>query len=436
MAKTASRTAIPPRIKRNTAYLASSQAFNGAGAQMVPTLGPVLVVQMIGNATLAGIGSSITGLSRLIIAYPIGRFTDAYGRRAGVIVGLLLVGSGAAVTGIAAVAQSFPVFVVGILVLGLGTGAVQQLRVAAADMYPPNRRAEGLGMVLTGSLVGALASPFLIRIAEVLAGDFGLEPIALSWFFIPIVVVVSMALVMRVRPDPKEIASRLGDYYPDYTPPSAPQQAAGKVGILHFVRHYPKLTAFISMFSAQGNMNMMMVMTALALSRHDYTLTAISVSVAIHVMGMFGFSLPLGRLADRIGRRNVMLLGLVMASLGSWLIVATPVYAVITAGTFFVGLGWSCVNIAATALYADTTGPGERGRVIGANDTFTAAAAIAMPIVGGVVVEYLGWQTLGILGMALMAPPLVLLLRLQEPIPGVFETGSAGEAAPTESRSR
>ena len=82
MKKTDAKTAIPPLIKRNTAYLASSQAFNGAGAQMVPTLGPVLVTQMIGSATLAGIGSSITGLSRLIIAYPIGKFTDAFGRRA------------------------------------------------------------------------------------------------------------------------------------------------------------------------------------------------------------------------------------------------------------------------------------------------------------------------------------------------------------------
>ncbi len=434
MSKNASKTAIPPLIKRNTAYLASSQAFNGAGAQMVPTLGPVLVTQMIGSAALAGIGSSITGLSRLIVAYPIGRFTDAFGRRAGVILGLLLVGSGAAVTGIAAVTQSFPIFVAGILILGLGTGAVQQLRVAAADMYPPNRRAEGLGIVLTGSLVGALASPLLIKASEIVASDVGIEPIALAWFFIPIVVVLSMFLVIQVRPDPKDIASRLGDYYPDFTPPAAPQQASGKVGILHFMRHYPKLTAFITMFAAQGNMNMMMAMTSLALNHHGHTLSAISVSVAIHVMGMFGFSLPLGWLADRVGRRNVMLLGLVLASAGSWLVVATPAYAVITAGTFFVGLGWSCVNIAATALYADTTNPAERGRVIGANDTFTAAAAISMPLVGGVVVEYLGLPMLGIIGMSLMAPPLVLLLRLHEPIPGVFEDGVSNEAPSAQGR--
>ena len=228
MEKTDSKTAIPRLIKRNTLYLASSQAFNGAGAQMVPTLGPVLVTQMIGSATLAGIGSSITGLSRLIVAYPIGRLTDAFGRKVGVILGLLLVGSGASITGISAVMQSFPIFVLGIFVLGLGTGSVQQLRVAAADMYPPNRRAEGLGLVLSGSLVGAIASPILIRTSEAVAGNFGMEPIALAWFFIPIVVVASMIMVLRVRPDPKEIASNLADYYPDYRPSDAPQRAAGK----------------------------------------------------------------------------------------------------------------------------------------------------------------------------------------------------------------
>ena len=434
MARTGSRTPIPRLIKRNTALLASSQAFTGAGNQIVPTLGPVLVTQMIGSVTLAGIGSSITGFSRLIVAYPIGWFTDAYGRRAGVILGLFLVGTGASITGIAAVNTSFPIFVVGILVLGLGTGSVQQLRVAAADMYPPNRRAEGLGLVLTGSLVGALASPILIRISEAFAGDFGLEPIALAWFFIPFVVVVSMLMVLQVRPDPKVIASNLADYYPDYRAADAPQRSEGKVGILYFLRHYPKLTAFASMFSAQGNMNMMMVMTSVALHHHHYTLSSISVSVAIHVVGMFGFSLPLGKLTDRVGRRNVMFLGLILASAGSWFIVATAAYPVITAGTFFVGLGWSCVNIAATALYADTTNPAERGRVVGANDTFTAAAAVSMPLIGGAIVEHLGFQVLGVFGMALMVPPLILLLRLREVYPGVYRYGSEAEAATTQDR--
>ncbi len=124
-----------------------------------------------------------------------------------------------------------------------------------------------------------------------------------------------------------------------------------------------------------------------------------------------------------------MLLGLALASAGSWFVVATDVYAIITTGTFLVGLGWSCVNIAATALYADTTSPAERGRVIGANDTFTAAAAISMPLVGGVVVEYLGFQVLGIFGMAIMIPALLFLLKLRETSPGVYEDPVEAEIA-------
>ncbi len=431
MARTKTNTGIPRLVRKNTMLLASSQAFSGAGGQMVPTLAPVLVVQMINNASLAGIGTSITGLSRLIIAYPIGRLTDAFGRRAGVVLGLLLTGCGAGIIGASAILQNFPGFLFGLLVMGLGTGAVQQLRVAAADMYPPTRRAEGLGLVLTGSLVGAIFGPILIRASEALAPSFDLEPIALAWFFVPMAVIGSITLIMRVRPDPKEIASNLTDYWPDYVPPPAAQGGVPpKVSIVTFLKEYPKLTAFVSMFSVQGNMNMMMAMTSLALNEHGFPLSAISLSVAIHVIGMFGFSIPIGRIADRIGRRNTMLVGVFVAAAGTWFIVATPYYWIITTGTFLVGLGWSGVNISATALYADTTPPSARGRVIGANDTFTASAAIGMPIVGGVVIETMGLPMLGFFGMALMVPALFFLLRLRERYPGSYESPSRKPQAP------
>ena len=432
MTQVRTKTGIPGIVRKNTMLLASSQAFSGAGGQMVPTLAPVLVVQMINNASLAGIGTSITGLSRLIIAYPIGRLTDAFGRRAGVVLGLLLTGSGAGIIGSAAILQSFPLFLFGLLVMGLGTGAVQQLRVAAADMYPPSRRAEGLGLVLTGSLIGAIFGPILIRTSEALAPRFDLEPIALAWFFVPVAVIGSITLITRVRPDPKEIASNLADYYPDYVPPPAVREAPEKVSILTFIKEYPKLTAFVSMFGVQGNMNMMMAMTSLALKEHGFPLSAISLSVAIHVIGMFGFSIPIGKLGDRFGRRNTMLLGIFVAAAGTWFVVATPYYWIITLGTFLVGLGWSGVNISATALYADTTAPAARGRVIGANDTFTAAASIGMPLLGGVVIEFLGLRALGFFGMALVAPALFFLLRLRERYPGSYEGPSRRAPSPTE----
>src|SRR4051794_29958429 len=50
---------LPPLIKRNTILLASTQAFVGMGTQMVPALGAIIVMQITGVSTLAGLASAI-----------------------------------------------------------------------------------------------------------------------------------------------------------------------------------------------------------------------------------------------------------------------------------------------------------------------------------------------------------------------------------------
>lgn len=145
---------IPPLIRRNTLLLALTQAVVGAGMQLLPALGAITVVELLGNNTWAGIATALAGLARMLTAYPVGRLTDARGRKAGLYLGLVGAMGGAVFTGWAVVASSFWLFVAGILVFGAGVGATQQLRVAAADMYPPARRSEGISLVLMGSLVG------------------------------------------------------------------------------------------------------------------------------------------------------------------------------------------------------------------------------------------------------------------------------------------
>jgi MFS family permease len=330
------------------------------------------------------------------------------------------------------VGNSFVLFIIGSLLFGVGAAAAQQMRVAAADMYPPSRRAEGLGYVFTGAFIGALGGPLLVSIAQRASAGVPLDPVALAWFLVPTVIVPSMVMVALVRPDPREIAAHLERYYPGLRSPARTEEetAAGQretaVSVRTFLRRYPQLVAFVTSFAANGNMAMTMAMTSLALDHHGHSLPAISVSVAIHVVGMFGFSLPLGSLADRAGRRSVLLMGLFLAGMGSLLVPTSAHYWVITAGTFFVGLGWSCVNVAATAVLADTSRPFERGRVIGLNDTFTAVAGVVLPLLAGPLVEHMGLPVLGLLGAALMVPPLLLLLRLREDTPGTYGEAPTG----------
>lgn len=416
---------IPGIVRRNTVLLAMSQAFVGAGMQMSPALGALAVLQLTGSASLTGLGTAAIGASRLLVSYPSGKISDRFGRKPVLFLGLVLGMMGAVLTGLAIVWGSFPLLVAGFMVFGLGMGAAQQIRVAASDMFPPGQRGLGMGYVLTGSLVGVLIAPAIIAAAQRLSPGLGIDSLGLPWLFVPLLIVPAIFLVVAVRPDPQEIALNLEKHYPGYVaPPKTVPAAQTQLTAGTLVRHYPRMVAIVCSFAVQGNMAMMMFLTSLVLHDHGHQLPAISVSVSIHVIGMFGFSVPLGWLADRVGRRAVMFAGVIIAGAGSMLVPTSSSYWVITTGTFLVGVGWSAVYVAATALLADTCSPEERGRVIGINDTFSYLPSIILPLVAGPLASAAGFQSVGVLGMFLMVPPAVMLIRLREPRPGKYLWGT------------
>ena len=114
------RRRVPALIRRNTLLLAATQAFVGTGTQLVPTLGGIMVERLLGSLALAGLGTSLGSVSRLLIAYPIGWVVDTYGRKVGLFIGLALSLVGALGVGLAMLWSSFGLFVAAMLVFGLG----------------------------------------------------------------------------------------------------------------------------------------------------------------------------------------------------------------------------------------------------------------------------------------------------------------------------
>ena len=417
---------IPPVVKRNMLYIAAAQALVGMGTQLTPSLGALIAVRLMGSTAFAGMATSLLGLSRVMVSYPMGAITDRFGRKIGLIAGLLVAMLGAALTGFSVVTASGWLFAAGIFVFGSGIGGGQQLRGAAADMFPPARRAEGVGLLLTGSMVGSFGGTGLVTLANFLGPQWHMDPAALAWFIAPASFLPALLLVLLVSPDPKHIAANLGRYWRGYVAPPPRPVAVGapKVSPLEYARDYPKLATFVCSFFVQGNMTMMMALTALALDAHGHGLSEISLAVAIHVVGMFGLSLPLGWLADRIGRKPVMLGGVIVGGISSVVIVASSDYWIVVLGSALVGVGWAGVNVAATVLLSDIAPASERGRVIGSNDTFASLAHVSMPIAGGLLAQAFGLQCVGWTALALSLIPAAFLLRLQETAPGRFPQSS------------
>jgi MFS family permease len=401
---------VPPLIRRNTWLVALSQSFIGSGFQFAFGLGPLMVIAVTGSATWAGLSVALLGLSRFLVAYPVGKITDRYGRKPGIQLGLALGLAGGLLVGWSMSLKSFPALFAGMLVFGMGMYASQQLRVAAADMFPPRLRAKALGYVAMGSTVGVIASPLLVVAGESIAQRFGGDPLGVPWLLLPFLIVPGMLLVMLVRPDPKQIGMQLERYYPDYSPPpSAPAQRPD-FSTRRLLEHIPTRLAIAANTAAVGNMAIVMVLTSLVLAHHGHSLSAIVFSHAFHATGMFGFSIPIGWLADRFGRERVMYPGVAITLIGAALVAFTTPFWSVTLGTFLVGLGWAAANIAATAAIADYAATEERGRAIGVADSFAGAINVLVALVTGPMVEWFGLPMAGLTAVVIAAIPLVMRL--------------------------
>jgi MFS family permease len=209
-----------------------------------------------------------------------------------------------------------------------------------------------------------------------------------------------------------QIGMNLPDYYPGTpAPPSraAIEAAASSFSVMAMLRHRPSRMAIVSNCAAQGNMSIVMVLTSLVLHHHGHSLTAIAISHMFHTTGMFAFTIPLGRLADRFGRMQVMYPGVAVALVGAALVTFTPALWSVTLGTFLVGLGWAAANVAATALIADNAETTQRGRAIGVNDSFAGAVSVVTALVTGPVVEWYGLPWAGLTAVLFAAVPVALL---------------------------
>lgn len=402
---------IPPLIKRNVSLFSISQSFTGAGMQFSYGFGPLMVVALTGSAGLAGLSVALVGVSRFLVSYPMGKITDAYGRKPGILFGLWLALAGAVTLGSAMAVQSIAMFVIGLLAFGMGMNGAQQMRVGATDMFPPSMRGQALGYVALGSLGGLLLSPLLVIVAEPLGRRTGLDPLGLPWFFLPVLIVTGMFIVRLVNPDPKVIGQNLAEYWPNYkghekrTATALPDFSA-----MSLLRNPSTRLAIISNSAATGNMSIVMVLTSLVLAHHGHSLTAIAISHTFHSLGMFAFTIPLGKLADRFGRSKVMFPGVFVSLIGAALVAFTPNLITVTLGTFLVGIGWAAANVAATAYLADQVTTNERGRAIGLNDSLAGVSTVFSAFVTGPLIEWYGLPATGATAMLLAALPFVLRL--------------------------
>ena len=117
--------------------------------------------------------------------------------------------------------------------------------------------------------------------------------------------------------------------------------------------------------------------------------------VDAYTIVLAGLLITGGALADRFGRKRVFLIGLAVFGIASLLCAFAPTAPLLVAARAVQGVGASMLNPVALAIIVSVvTDPAERARAIGMWSSVFGLSMAAGPILGGVLVEHLGWESL------------------------------------------
>ncbi|MGH2961021.1 MAG: MFS transporter [Solirubrobacterales bacterium] len=118
---------------------------------------------------------------------------------------------------------------------------------------------------------------------------------------------------------------------------------------------------------------------------------ALGISLTVYAVPVVLLSLPLGRAADEIGRRPLLIGGLLLTGAGSALIAVSDSLAVLMAARAVQGIGAAGSWIAALSVVSDLAPPGKRGEAIGLALAANSVGSIGGPALGGVTADLLGF---------------------------------------------
>jgi predicted MFS family arabinose efflux permease len=268
-------------------------------------------------------------------------------------------------------------------------------------MYPPERRARGISLVLFGSLAGAILGPFVF--SPLFAGkDLDPGELAVPWFAAGGFMLLGLVLVLSVRPDPRRIAELIAE--------GRDEPAAGPAAPLAEILRRPgAVPALLAALASFGVMVSVMNLTGYIVLGNGHAQHSVFSIVACHFVGMFALVLFAGAWIDRFGHTRAIVggLGLIAVSVLSlfWVdgIVGTAF------ALFGLGLGWNFSYVAATTELVGLASVTERGKLLGFSDLLSAFFGASLCLVGGVTFTGAGIGALAVGAAAVALLPVAVL---------------------------
>jgi MFS family permease len=392
-------------VRRNAFLLAAGLLCMSGMFQLAVAVATVTLVLVTGVEGILGLGPAIFLASSALSAGPGGRAMDRFGRMPVIRVGYAFGILGGVLTAAGCAADTWLLVVPGFMALGAASGIVLLSRAAAAEMFPPERRARGMSYVLFGTVFGALLGPLVF--GPIFAGkELDTDTLVVPWLAASAIMAVGLGIAFLVRPDPSTIGAAHGE---EVRAASPLREIVGRPGVP---------TALIAAVTSFAVMVSVMNLTGYVALEHGHEQSLVFRIISAHIVGMFGLVIVVGDIIDRFGRQQAIITGLALMALSTLVLTWFESIFGMSVALFGLGLGWNFSYVAATTELVSLASVSERGRLVGFADLVSALTGAALALLGGVVFTHMGTAGIAIGGTVIALAPAVVLLLIRQPPQG------------------
>ncbi|MFT3888740.1 MAG: MFS transporter [Arachnia sp.] len=395
--------------RRTLVVLVLTQIVGTVGVGVAPSIGVLLAGEVTQNEAWAGLARSASTLGAAVLGLPLGNMAARWGRRPALALGWWIAAAGAALLVPAAQWSLVVPLFVGLLLIGSGSAVSLQARFAATDLAEPHHKGRALSTVVWFGTLGTVLGPNLGIPGAWLGRATGLTVFASAFLIAAVCLALAGTLVfILLRPDPLLLADRPA------APSAGPRRSTRErvAAMLAEVRTNRRArVAVIAILTAQVVMVAIMTMTPVHITHHGGSVDVVGITISLHVLGMYALSPLVGWLTDRFGPRLTIWIGIVvfLASLVAGAVRPDDMGWIVVA-LILLGVGWSFVNIAGSALCAATVAPDVRASSQGGVDALSNLCGATAAFAAGPLLVASSFSVLSVLSMALLVPLALSLL--------------------------
>jgi len=287
--------------------------------------------------------------------------------------------------------RNFPIFIVALGVVLLSMALYRSPAVALMpDLTPKPLRSKGNAVI---NLMGTVGAIYALMMIKVLVGPGETPDYSLLFLSIGALMIVSVViLVLTIREN--KLRASIPELVEDETDVSLNhKQQAGKLSpevrrsliwiLVSIFLWFAAYNAVTSAFSRYAT-----VVWGLESGGYADCLMVATVSAVISY-------LPIGFISSHIGRKKTIIGGIILMT-ACYLFAAFFInyHAVINIGFALIGIAWAAINVNSLPMVVEIASNSDIGKYTGYYYTFSMAAQAVTPLLSGVFLEYVSYQTL------------------------------------------